>query len=88
MSSTVQHLSCGSILDFTSKINNRKDCIRYLRELGLLPSDRKCKMCMRSMTLVKKPIRVTSDLEQWGCRKCKSCISIRDGSIFKVINML
>ena len=84
MSSNVPHHSCGSILEFTDKVRDKEKCIAHLQQLGLLATGKTCKKCQRPMTLITKSVRVTSDLKQWICTKCKTSLSIRDGSIFKV----
>lgn len=78
----------GSVIDFCKKINNRQDCVKVLRQLSLLGKTKTCKKCHRSMKLKTEAEHVTSDCEKWVCSRCKTSLSIRDGSVFKVILIL
>jgi len=75
----------GSVLDFCKKVNNRRECIQFLRQLGLLAPTKRCNNCDRLMKLKPQAEYVTKDLEKWVCSRCKTSLSIRDGSVFKVI---
>ena len=73
-----------SIREFCRKIDGRSKCVEYLRQIGLLASNRRCRKCERNMKKKNEPERVTTDMERWVCSSCKTSLSIRDGSIFQV----
>jgi hypothetical protein len=74
-----------TIFEFLAKINDTATCLEFLRENNLIVQTMICKKCSNVMKLSKKPLKVCSDGQQWTCGKCKTSLSIRDGSFFKVI---
>jgi predicted SprT family Zn-dependent metalloprotease len=76
---------CMSIFDFITKISDTAACLNFLRENHVIATSMTCKKCSNLMKLSKKPLKVCSDGEQWTCGKCKTSLSIRDRSFFKVI---
>lgn len=73
-----------SILEFIGKVTDIAECVQFLRQCGLLLKQASCTKCLYNMTLTKKGMHVTHDGEQWQCYKCRTSLSIRHGSIFKV----
>ena len=67
-----------SIREFCRKNDGRSKCVEYLRQIGLLASNRRCRKCEGNMKLRNEPKRVTTDMELWVCSSCKTSISIRD----------
>lgn len=72
-----------SIFDIVTQIADTENCINFLRQIKLLANDQSCNKCNLPMTVQSKPSRVTHDLQQWVCHKCRTSLSIRHRSIFK-----
>ena len=77
-----------TIVNFMENINSTQKCMKFLRDLGLLLSTVVCVKCNGIMDPTDKPARVTRDEQQWTCKNCKTSLSIRHKSIFKVIFLL
>ena len=73
-----------SVVHFIGKIHAIDKCIEFLRSHGILTSTQICTKCKSQMSIHKTSTRVTRDQEQWKCHCCKTSLSIRHGSIFKV----
>ena len=68
------------LLDYYQRFPDEESCIEYLRKLRI-DSGLICKKCSDSKFYWKK------DRQMFECKKCKSRISVRNGTIFENSNL-
>ncbi len=56
--------------------------INYMKENGLLPTNKRCDDCETQMTMTKCDVNDDDDGYNFRCPNCLKCISLRDGTFF------